>query len=416
MSNNNTLKTIIGTGFSRGYVLGTELILLLCTSVWMTPANRGIYIAGFAFLKTMTIVSSLSFGQIAIHYISERRHNSVGEVSGCLLLACIAFPVIALLGLYAYGYMHADFREIYLDPFLLLLMFGLPIFVLEIYFYAFLTALGRLDTGNKTIVIGKTLSWGSILMLGLVKGNLAVAEVLLLLVCGQLIIVIGYSCGLVEEFRRRAIKLLFSWRTFFVMLKKSLQLHPSIIGTVIFGGIDVLLVFKIAGSKSASDYQIAMQLLAALSILPFAIAQFAFKLVSQLGAGDAWARMQSLLLKTFVLHCVLAVLASLGISFIAENFFSGKYVEVSTLFMFIVMGAPGLFLGLVMAPFWIGFGYFSATSVLTILTGILMLPLCYQLTVQYGVKGTALAFVIGQILSVVINGLFIKHLRRINNG
>ena len=376
----------------------------------MTPDDRGVYIAGFALLKTVTIVSSLSFGQIAIHHISERRNNSVGDVGGSLMVGCVLFPVFTLLGLYAYGCISDEFRRIYLDPFLPLLAIGLPVFVLEMYFYAFLTALGRLNTGNKAIVVGKTLAWGGVLMLGFVQDHLEANEVLTSLVGGQLVIVFGYTVGVISEFRRRAIHLSIKLQTFFEMLKKSIQLHPSLIGSVIFGGIDVLIAFKISGPKSASEYQIAVQLLAALSILPFAIAQFAYKLVSQIGARAAWQQFQVILFKFLVLHCVLAVLSAWVVWFIAHRYFHGQYANVGTLYMLLVVGAPGLFMSLVMAPFWIGFGYFSETSMLTLVTGTLMLPLMYLLSVYFGVTGTAVAFLTGQILSVVINGLFVRHL------
>ncbi|MCS3802728.1 O-antigen/teichoic acid export membrane protein [Chromobacterium alkanivorans] len=412
MSNKDALNAIFGSGFSRGYVLGSELLLLLITTTWMTPSDRGVYIAGFALLKTVTIICSLSFGQIAIHHISEKHHSSVGGVGASLLIGCILFPAVALLGLYAYGSISDEFRRTYVSPFLTLLAIGLPIFVLEVYFYAFLTALGRLNTGNAAIVVGKTLAWGCVLILGLVKGGLNANEVLASLLSGQLVIVLGYSLGVISEFRQRAIHLVIEWKTFLGMLRKSIRLHPSIIGSIIFGGIDVLIAFKLAGAKSASEYQIAMQLLSALSILPFAIAQFGYKLVSQLGARNAWLRFQAILYKTFSLHCVLAVF-SVGLVWVAAHYlFNEQYINVSTLYMLLIAGAPGLFFSLVMAPFWIGFGYFSTTSMLTIATGALMLPLSYAMTMHYDVKGTAITFIIGQVLSVVINGLFIKHLRR----
>ncbi len=414
LSNKDGLKSILGTGFSRGYVLGSELILLLITTTWMAPNERGIYIAGYALLKTVTIVSSLSFGQIAIHEISERRNNSVGDIGGSLLIGSFLFSIIALLGLYAYGYISNDFQRIYVDPYMPLLSVGLPIFVLEIYFYAFLTALGRLNAANKVIVVGKTLVWGGVLTLGIEKNHLSSTEVLAALVGGQLVIVFGYMADLISEFARRGIKLSIKWQNFWGMVKKSIQLHPSIIGSVVFGGIDVLIVYKLIGPKPASEYQIAVQLIAALSVLPFAIAQFGYKLVSQLGARDAWVRFQAIIFKSLVLHCVLAVLAVWVVWFFAHNFFNGEYINVGELYLLMVFGIPGLFLSLVMAPFWVGFGYFSATSTLTIMTGALMLPLGYLLTAHYNVMGAAVNFVIAQILSVVVNGIFIRKLKRIH--
>jgi len=167
----------------------------------------------------------------------------------------------------------------------------------------------------------------------------------------------------------------------------------------------VLIAYKLLGPKQASEYQVAVQLLAALSVLPFSIAQYAFKLVSQLGAKDAWHRFQPILLKSLGLHCVLSILWVCVINFIVHNFLSAQYSNVGGLFVIMVFGVPGLFMGLVMAPFWIGFGYFSITSILTIMTGAIMLPLGYLLTAHYDVTGTAVNFMIGQILSVAINGI-----------
>ncbi|AJC20342.1 lipopolysaccharide biosynthesis protein [Pandoraea pulmonicola] len=416
MSKKDVLSAIFGSGFSRGYVLGSELVLLLITTSWMKPVDRGMYIAGFSLLKTVSIVSSLSFGQISIHLISERRNNSVGDIGGSLLAGCVLFPAIALSGLYAYGCVSDDFRRIYVEPYWPLLAIGLPIFVLELYFYAFLTALGRLNTGNKAIVVGKTVAWGGVLVLGFLNSHLNAVEVLVSLVAGQLVIILGYCYGLISEFRRRKVHLTFEWSTFFGMLSKSFRLHPSIIGTVIFGGVDVLIAFRLAGAKAASDYQIAVQLLAALSILPFAIAQFGYKIVPQLGAKLAWQRFRGIVYKGLAVHCLLAALSAGGGWFVAHHFFRGQYADAGALYIVLVIGAPGLFLSLVMAPFWIGFGYFAATSTLTIVTGALMLPLGYLLTAQYGVIGTVATFVSGQLLSVVINGFFIKHLGRAHHA
>jgi len=78
----DALKAIFGTGFARGYVLVSELVLLLITTTWMAPDERGVYIAGFSLVKTVAIISSLSLGQIAIHQISERHKNSFSNI-GC---------------------------------------------------------------------------------------------------------------------------------------------------------------------------------------------------------------------------------------------------------------------------------------------------------------------------------------------
>jgi len=96
---------------------------------------------------------------------------------------------------------------------------GLPIFVLEVYFYAFLTALGRLNTANKAIVIGKTLAWGGVLIIARLKGHLSSSEVLASLVAGQLAIVFGYTVCLISEFNNRGIRLAFDQQSFLRMVK-----------------------------------------------------------------------------------------------------------------------------------------------------------------------------------------------------
>lgn len=416
MKKSAALTAIWGTGFARAYVLGSELVLLILTTTWMAPNDRGTYIAGFALLKTVAIVSSLSFGQLAIHHIGENPKNSVGVVGTNLLIGSILFPLIALFGMHVYSNYSDSFRTIYFEPFLPLLAIGLPIFVLEIFFYAFLTALGRLNTANKFIVVGKTVVWGGVLLLGLTKYSFGVAEVFALLVGGQFVIVVGYGIGVFSELRHRAIHLSINLKIFFGMLKKATQLHPSIIGTIIFGGLDVLIAFKYAGAKVASEYQIAVQLLSALSILPFAIAQYGYKLLAQYGAVVAWQRFQGMLYRALLLHCVLAAISAGIIWLIARCFLNGQYSNVGELFALLALGAIGLFLSLVMAPFWIGFGYFSTASTLTIVTGLVMLPVMHILTMRYGVTGTVVSFVIGQTLSVVTNGLFIRYLRRLHHA
>ena len=412
LNTRDACNAILGSGLSRGYVLGSELLLLLITTNWMTPDGRGIYIAGFAFLKTISIICSLSFGQIAIYHLSERRHDAIGEVGATLIVSSILFPAISLLCIFFYGSISDEFQETYVNPFLLILAVGLPIFVLEIYLYAFLTALGRLNSGNKAIVIGRTVAWISVLSLGFIHSHLTPKAVLASLIFGQTTTLLGYAITLIAAFREMSIRLKINWKLFIEMLRKSIRLHPSIIGSVVFGGIDILIAFELSGAKAASEYQIAIQLLAALSIIPFSIAQFGYKLVSEFGVNKAWLRFKSVLHKTLAAHCVISLFSVGVVWFSSQILFNKTYINVGMLYALLSIGSPGLFLSLVMAPFWIGSGYFSTTSLLTIATGAVIIPLSYSLTLTYGTIGTTIAFIISQFLSILINKLFIIHLNK----
>lgn len=407
----NGFQIVFGSGFARAYILLVELILVLVSANLLLPRDRGVYVAGMGLLKTMAVLATFSLGQVAVHRISTAhdRRAQLGTELGNLILGGIVLSLLGYVIFFAVGVANPSFFETYVRPFWLLVVIGLPIYLFEIYLYTLLTSSRLIKTANISIVAGKTVTWGLVVVSGYGLGDMSSTRLVEYVVLGQFLVLAGYVHTVHNSFRETATRARFSRRDLVSAMTSAARLYPTIVGTVVFGGIDLLLIYNYAGAASTSTYQIALQGIAALSVLPFAVAQFGYSIVTEHGPHAGWPRYRRILFMALAGHILLAAV-SVPIAAFAESLLLHKsYPDLFGIYMLLAIGSPGVYLSLTMAPLWIAHGLFLVSSVLSFVTAAVVIPMTVLLVQSYGLRGGAIAFLLAQMVSVITNGSMIYY-------
>tara|TARA_R110002094_G_scaffold211871_2_gene182280 strand:- start:1224 stop:1634 length:411 start_codon:yes stop_codon:yes gene_type:complete len=84
-----------------------------------------------------------------------------------------------------------------------------------------------------------------------------------------------------------------------------------------------------------------------------------------------------------------------------------EFLPTLDVFYWQLMAIAGMTLSTMMAPQWIGRGYFWQASLVTLTVGILNLTANYLLIPQYGMKGAAWATLGSYMVALITNGLMV---------
>lgn len=408
---NNVLQVVFGSGFARAYVLLVELILVVVSAALLQPGDRGVYIAGIGLLKTMAVLATFSVGQVCVHRIASAKDTAaqLGTEFGTLVASGCLFSFTAYGIFFVTGFLSPTFHSTYVAPFSTLVLVGLPVYLFEIYFYTLLISTGLVKAANRSIVIGKTITWILVVLNGYVFAPITAADLVRYVIFGQLLVLLGYFAPLRSLLKQKAVALHFSLREIVITLKSAVRLYPTIVGSVVFGGIDLLLIYNYAGAAGTSTYQIALQGIAALSVLPFAVAQFGYGVVTAHGPGAGWQKYRKVLFMSFAVHLLMAAV-SVPVAALADDLLlHGRYPDLFGVYILMAIGSPGVFLSLTLAPMWIGHGRFLVSSVLSVATAAIVIPMNLILLQNYGLRGGAVAFLAAQLLSLATNGYMIYY-------
>jgi O-antigen/teichoic acid export membrane protein len=134
-----------------------------------------------------------------------------------------------------------------------------------------------------------------------------------------------------------------------------------------------------------------------------------FGKVTSMGPNGAWPINKRLLIQITLSMVGLSVLAALlapwGITLLAGEAFRPA-VEP---FQWMLLGLIGMTFSTVMAPQWIGRGYFWQAAGLTFLVGGINLAANFWLIPLYGMQGAVYAFLGTYLFSVFCNGAMALH-------
>lgn len=400
---------IAGSSATRGYMLVTELLLLLITARWLTLEDRGYYAAALSLIKGMTLVSFFSLGQVALHRFASFKgfpeKTEIADVVGNLLIAVLFLPAIAFIIFLVLSFVFPTIQQKYFLPFAFIAVLALPFFVAEQYLNPILLSLDRLHACNAWTVIGKTVAW--VIAIFFVKfTSLAGEGVICALIVGQVVMVLGGITVLHEELLRRKVIPKFNLSKFVHMLGQGAKLHPSAIGGIVFGSVDVLLILNYGGQKDVAIYQLALQMVTAMTVLPYAVGQVGFVQVANVGPVLAWRQYRPVLLVSGILMLFVAIVFGATSGSWIPLILGGDYHSVVPIFQIMLLGFPGMILSIGMAPHWIGRGHFAVASILTAVTAILSVAANLYAINRYGINGAAWVFVFAGVLSIIGNGVF----------
>ncbi|OAI23129.1 hypothetical protein A1356_17945 [Methylomonas koyamae] len=274
----------------------------------------------------------------------------------------------------------------------------------EYYASSLLMGLEQLSTYNRWQVIGRSVS--IIAVYALVGGlGLGVTGVLEAGLLGQIIVATG-SMGFLFTFaREKGLTCRPEKSELKELLIGGAKLHLNTIGSFLFTSANILILNQYHGPEQTGYFQLATQLLGVLMIIPQAASMVIFGEVTSLGPNGAWPNNKRVLIQTTSLMTILSVFAAYcapwGITLLAGESFQ----PAVTAFQWMSLGVIGMTFSTVMAPQWIGRGYFWQAAGLTVLVGLINLIANFWLIPAHGIQGAIYAFLGTYTFSIVGNGI-----------
>ena len=367
--------------------MACNLAILGVTARWLGPEGRGDIAAITAWVGLFSTVAYLSLGQVALHNMTGVAGKNIGNLIFALLLITI---VMSLLGwLTAVSFHMSGIYGLFANlpqTALTIAFLSLPFLIWEQYGSALLMGLDRIDIYNRYQALGRTTSLIVVLVLA---GNfeLSIDGVMIAILVGQIIVSVGGLGYLMKYVRIRKLLFRFDLKEIRELIVGGAKLHLSTIGAFLITSANILILSKYHGPAQTGYFQLALQLLSVLMVIPMSVSMVLYGRIVKLGPDGAWLDNKRLLMQTtigmFFLSCLAAALAPWGISLVAGEAF-WPAVEP---FRWMLLGLIGMTFSTIVSPQWIGRGYFWQVALLTIIIGMINLVANLWLIPPFGMMG-----------------------------
>lgn len=387
------------------YSLLVGVFTLAVTARLLGPEGRGQVAAITTWVAMFSTLGYLSLGQVALHRMAnDAQRRCFGPLLGSLLMLA---GLLTLLGWGVAAAMYVTFPDGAfkgLPGWALLVGFlALPFLIWEQYGSSLLMGLERLRIYNVFQIVGRTLAVMAIFVL-VAWLQWGVVGALLATLVGQIVVALGGLRFLWQYAQNTGSSCQPSKVEIVALLRGGAKLHLNAIGTFFFTSANVLILNHYHGAEQTGYFQLATQLLGILMIIPQSASMVIYGKVATLGPDGAWPANKKLLkqitLGMVVLSAFAALLAPWGITLLAGEAFRPA-VEP---FQWMLLGLIGMTFSTVMAPQWIGRGYFWQAAVLTLAVGIASLSANLWLIPTYGMHGAVYAFLGTYSVSIIGNG------------
>ncbi len=409
--------TIAHTSGAKIYSLLIGLFTISLTARLLGPEGRGQVATITTWVAMFSTLSYLSLGQVALHRMADdREHKRFGSLLASLLLLAVILTMtgwLVALGLY-WANPEGVFKGIEIFP-LFVGFLALPFMIWEQYGSSLLMGLEHVRTYNRYQVIGRTVSVVAVFILVGSLG-LGVAGVMESNLLGEMIVAMGGIGFLFAFARSKGLACRPNKTEIKALLSGALKLHFNAIGTFLFTSANILILNHYHGSEQTGYFQLVTQLLGVFMIIPQAATMVIYGKVAKIGVNAAWKDNKRLLIQInlgmIVLIAIAALISPWGIILLAGESFRPA-VEP---FQWMLLGLIGMTFSTVMAPQWIGRGYFWQAAGLTLLLGVINFVANLWLIPQFGIKGAVYAFLGTYVFSILSNGGMAIHCNRIIRG
>jgi O-antigen/teichoic acid export membrane protein len=341
-------------------------------------------------------------------------HSRFGKLLGTLLMMTI---ILTLLGWMIAFFLYSSSSEGIFDGLpaaaLLIGFLSLPFLIWEQYGSFLLMGLERVRIYNYYQIAGRTLSVMGLLMLVGWLGQ-GVSGVLQATLVGQIIVSLGGIGFLIKHTRRVNPSFLPDKTEIRTLLIGGAKLHMNNIGGFIIWSAGVLILNVYHGAEQAGYFQMAVQLLGALMIVPVSASMVIYGKVTKLGPNAAWPDNKRLLIQITLLMIVLGAIAAAFAPWVIALLAGELFRPAVEPFRLMLIGLIGMTFSTVMAPQWIGRGYFWQAASLTFLVGSVSLLINFWLIPIYGMYGAIYAFIGTYVFSVIGNGAMAWHCQKMS--
>jgi O-antigen/teichoic acid export membrane protein len=398
------------TSGARIYSLAAGTASLVITARALGPEGRGTIATAITWSLLFATVGYLSLGQVAIHRAAGKPPDEwLGPTLAALLAMAGAVTVtgwIAAAALYestggrAYG--HAPRYALVLG------FLTLPFLVWEQYGSNLLMALGRINVYNRAEIVGRTAGVVLVVVLVAIAGA-GVAGALIALLIAQTIIA---AWGVRYLLRRAGDAFAFSGATLRDLFSGGLKLHLNSLGTFLFTSAAVLIVQYLRGPAETGSFQVVVQLMWVVLLVPQAASMVLYGEVAQRGADGAWPASRRVLLTLLPFSLAVAVIGAITAPFLVPLVLGDAFSDAVPVFQIMVFALVGQTCSTLMASQWIGRGLFWQSSAITVALGLCNVAACFALVDAHGMKGAAVSILGVSVVSLIGNGLMALWVQR----
>jgi O-antigen/teichoic acid export membrane protein len=191
-----------------------------------------------------------------------------------------------------------------------------------------------------------------------------------------------------------------------------LNLHLHTVGVFLSANSGVLLLNALRSTAETAYFHLALQVVAAVQILPTAAMTVTFGLVSAHGPDVAWHHQRRLLLQASAITVTAIVAGYLLAPWIVLALGGAAFEPAVDVLRLMLLSVPGTAFSALMFSQWIGRGFFRGLALasmglaaVNVLANVWLAPL-------YGARGAAWAAVVTSVLSLGVHGAMWRWLER----
>jgi O-antigen/teichoic acid export membrane protein len=395
-------RLIAQTSAAKIYWALATLVATILTARYLGPAGRGVYVAAVSWVTAFSTIGYLSLSQVIVFMATGKKEEEwLPRVVGTLLML---LAMIALLGwLVAVGifFWHGGTLFRNLSPVVLVATFcALPFLLWVENGNGILMAIGKLHVLNIAQVSGAT---ASLLLTYLFLGILhrGVAGGLVALALSQALVV-AVSLGYIV---RRVTEIRFDSGAARELLTGGAKLHMNAVGTYLFTQANVLILNYYRSPQETAYFQLAVQLVTAIQIIPMAVSTVVYSIVARDGPDASWPEHRKLLGEVLLLVAALGVVAYFVAPFVIGLVFGAAFLPSVRLFRILLLAIFGMTMSAVMASQWITRGLFLQAAFLTVSTGGATVIANLLVVPRWGMTGASWVTVGTYGVGIVGNGM-----------
>ncbi len=401
----NAWISIAYTSGAKIYSLVIGLIMLSVTARLLGPEGRGQVAVITTWVSIFSTFMSLSLGQVALHrMVADTDRGRFGVLLGSLILLTALLTTAGwIIGFVLYGTnTHGIFKD--LPLFALFIGFlTLPFMVWEQYSSSLLMGVGRIGIYNWYQVAGRTAML--LVVVILIYGvGIGVVGVLAANLLGQIIVAaggIGVLLNIAKQTESRCKPDIVEIAS---LLMGGAKLHLNAIGAMLTASASILIINEYHGVEQAGYYQLAVQLMSVLGIIPVSASMVIYGKVTALGPDKAWPENKKLLVQLTLVMILIGGVAALIAPWLIKILAGEMFKPSVEPFQLMLLGLVGATFSIIMSPQWIGRGYFLLASGLTLFVGCINLIANFMLIPRYGISGAVYAYIGTNVTSIIGNG------------
>ena len=397
---NSIWQQIFQTSGARALALIISLASLSVTARVLGPEGRGIIAGATTWINLLAIMGSLSVGQVMIHRAASSRDLSwVGSAFGAgLVLACGLSGIIWVSALVVGYFAGGTYGQ--LPRWALVVVFAsLPFAMWERFGSQLLICTGHLRFFNQRLILASLVGFLG-LMIALLLFDWGVIGGLAMIVFSNVLV---STTGIKRLWGISGKCFIVRSSELFALVKDGLKLHLHSVGGAFLTLSGILLVNYYGSPSEVGWYQLAVQMVTALMIVPQAVWVVLNEKIAGKGPDKVWPLQRTLLVQNVGLMLLIIAISYVAAPY-AVMFVAGENFSPSVeLFRIMLPSVFGMSLSYFMGSQWLGRGLFWQTAFLTSLFGAINLILNLIYLPKFGVSAAAWSMTIVYTLMVFTN-------------